>query len=167
MITEKTTMKTFLVTVICLLGILLSVQTASACTCKPGSAQSTIKRLRKESAAIFVGKVRQITREFKDYRLTLKVSFSVEQTWKGPQDEEIVVYTEGGCMASYQVDRTYIVYAYKGETGRLETIICMRNRRLEDAGEDLKRLGKPRKKFTTGSTAILKRYFMAVGRGRR
>jgi hypothetical protein len=52
---------------------------------------------------------------------------------------EITVWTgQGDCGIDFQPGETYLVYAGNDEeTGRLETSICYRTRRLTDAGPDL------------------------------
>lgn len=58
---------------------------------------------------------------------------------KAAATREITVWTgQGDCGIDFQPGETYLVYAGNDEeTGRLETSICYRTRRLTDAGSDL------------------------------
>jgi hypothetical protein len=58
---------------------------------------------------------------------------------KDEPEKELTVWTgQGDCGIDFQVGETYLVYAGNDEeTGKLETSICYRTRRLSDAGADL------------------------------
>jgi len=53
--------------------------------------------------------------------------------------KEVTVWTgQGDCGIDFQAGETYLVYAGNDEeTGKLETSVCYRTRRLSDAGSDL------------------------------
>ncbi|HKD09034.1 MAG TPA: carboxypeptidase-like regulatory domain-containing protein [Bryobacteraceae bacterium] len=55
------------------------------------------------------------------------------------EDQELTIWNGGGdCGIDFQVGETYLVYAGDDEeTGRLQTSICYRTRRLTEAGPDL------------------------------
>lgn len=57
----------------------------------------------------------------------------------GDEGQELTIWNGGGdCGIDFQVGETYLVYASDDEeTGRLQTSICYRTRRLTDAGGDL------------------------------
>ena len=69
-----------------------------------------------------------------------RVRLKVKTTFRGEMDEESVdVWTDSGdCGYDFQVGETYLVYADEDEeTGRMNTSVCYRDRRLSDAGDDL------------------------------
>lgn len=78
-------------------------------------------------------------------RAKLKVQTIFREAKDDDNDEkheaakEITVWTgQGDCGIDFQPGETYLVYAGNDEeTGRLETSICYRTRRLTDAGSDL------------------------------
>lgn len=125
--------------ILCLSFTLLTPNEILACLCKPEPVRQKIKRLQRESAAIFEGTVKSVTKDNLRYRATL----TVKKLWKYKATEEITVKTEGGCMAWFEVGRSYLVYAVKDDLGEFKTDVCMRTRLVEYASEDLKRLGKP------------------------
>ena len=137
--------------IMCVFFALVGPNEALACLCKPEPVRQKIKRLQKESTAIFEGTVKSVTKEKLSYRATL----TVRKQWKYPATEEITVRTEGGCMAWFEVGRDYLVYAVKDDGGEFKTDVCMRTRLVEYAAEDLKRLGKPK----VLRTARQNRYF--------
>ena len=67
------------------------------------------------------------------------VRFKVKTTFRGEKEESEEVWTDSGdCGYDFQVGETYLVYADEDEeSGRINTSVCYRNRRLSDAGDDL------------------------------
>ena len=75
-----------------------------------------------------------------------RVRFKVKTTFRGEKEkddsddqESLEVWTDSGdCGYDFQVGETYLVYADEDEeSGRINTSVCYRNRRLSDAGDDL------------------------------
>jgi len=69
--------------------------------------------------------------------------FSLVKIWKGDRSAVSEIYTGANsaiCGYEFQVGETYVIYAYKGDNGRLHTNICTRTAPVEAAGEDLKYL---------------------------
>ena len=75
-----------------------------------------------------------------------RVRFKVKTTFRGEKEKEdsggeesAEVWTDSGdCGYDFQVGETYLVYADEDEeSGRINTSVCYRNRRLSDAGDDL------------------------------
>ena len=66
-----------------------------------------------------------------------RVRFKVKTTFRG--EESVEVWTDSGdCGYDFQEGETYLVYADEDEeSGRINTSVCYRNRRLSDAGDDL------------------------------
>ena len=99
--------------------------------------------MKKESKAVFTGKVLEVSREVDNYRMFYRVKLLVDRTWKGAQVGEITIYSRGGCVVWFESGKEYLVYAYAGEgENTLETDMCSRTRRIEMALEDLQKLGK-------------------------
>jgi hypothetical protein len=72
-------------------------------------------------------------------RFRVQKSFHASDDDDGGEDQELTVWNGAGdCGIDFQVGETYLVYAGDDEeTGRLQTSICYRTRRLTDAGADL------------------------------
>ncbi|MGD1073662.1 MAG: carboxypeptidase-like regulatory domain-containing protein [Bryobacteraceae bacterium] len=74
-----------------------------------------------------------------------RTTFRVRTVFRHPKDDDedppatsLVVWTGSDCGIDFQQGETYLVYADDDEeTGRLETSICYRTKRLSDAGADL------------------------------
>jgi len=74
-----------------------------------------------------------------------RTSLRVRTIFRHPKDDaeeapvtSLVVWTGADCGIDFQQGETYLVYADDDEeTGRLETSICYRTKRLSDAGADL------------------------------
>jgi hypothetical protein len=81
-----------------------------------------------------------------------KVTFDVNESWKGMLGESVAVYGQGpeeSCGIEFENDESYLVYAYRsnGDTSEpLETNFCDATKLLDEAGGDLQILGPP----TTG-----------------
>jgi len=72
-------------------------------------------------------------------RFRVQKSFRASSDDDAGESQELTVWNGGGdCGIDFQVGETYLVYAGDDEeTGRLQTSICYRTRRLTDAGADL------------------------------
>jgi len=71
---------------------------------------------------------------------TVRIQVADVLTGVEPLQKEIEILTGlggGDCGYAFQLGTAYVVYAYKGSEGRLETGICGRTRRLADAAEVL------------------------------
>lgn len=131
------------------IGLLLLSSTAVlACSCelpKQGeTVKQAVKRAHQNSNAVFAGEVVEVITNPKVFYL--KVRFKVERSWKNARTEELTIRTGrsigGDCGYRFEVGEHYLVYAYGSEREMLETNICQRTRKLADAEEDLKLLGK-------------------------
>ena len=133
------TMKIVMFALMSVCCMLMMENKSSACLCKPESPKQTIARLHKEAAAVFIGEAREVSKEFQTYR----VVFVVQKAWKFEGKDEITIYTEGGCMVSFEAGKTYMVYADKDQSAKLYTNMCMRTGLVKYFDEDVKRLGRP------------------------
>jgi len=140
---------------------LVAVQTNQAITFRCFAKQK-VSDERRTASAVFLGEA--VAREYKEVQPTdpegpvsgqvLTVRFRVERWWKGSGIDEVILYTTeikrpGGLterMAEdfeFQVGKRYIVYAL-GPENHLHTSECQRTAKVEQAGEDLKKLGAGR-----------------------
>lgn len=124
--------------------LLLAAARVSGCTCEffgDGTPKSSLRHPK----AVFLGEVLEIRPATPDEREdganTYIVKLRVERYWKGVKTGEIVVETDmTGCGPYFEVGRRYVVY---GRGKRLNTT-CMRMRRIEEAEDDMKKLGPSR-----------------------
>lgn len=121
-----------------------------ACSCSTPSPQEATL----QSAAIFSGKVIQVE-EASDWRKWIpfsnrparggfEVVLDVQSTWKGMDQTQVLIFTEGwelGCGFHFEVGKEYLVYASYWERNVLETHICSRTAELIHATDDLLKLG--------------------------
>lgn len=106
-----------------------------ACSCAP----RTPEQAAADATAIFEGRVAAVAIDG-DERV---VSFDVVQGWRGVEHEHIEVRTassDAACGVSFEVGRSYLVYA-AGAAESLTTGLCSRTRRMEEADEDRAFLG--------------------------
>ena len=130
--------------------ILLATNTGFACTCDLPLSHQSLEQLvveaRNDSKAVFSGKVVEVIENPKDI-FNVVVRLRVERTWKNVRAGEVLIVTGSGggdCGYRFEVGESYLVYAYGSRGGRLGTNICQRTRKIADAGEDIKILGKGR-----------------------
>lgn len=124
---------------------------ALACSCASPPDPLTAKDL---SAAVFTGKVLRVNERTdwigllsfwdKPVRRGFDVIFEVQSTWKGVDQQQVLIVTDGlggACGIPFQPGQEYLVYASYWELNELETNICTRTVLKTDAGEDLQVLG--------------------------
>ncbi|HEX6188568.1 MAG TPA: hypothetical protein VFZ40_10845 [Pyrinomonadaceae bacterium] len=121
---------------------------ALACTCElpwpQRSLKQQVEKARKDSRAVFSGRVLRID----EAGYMLKVTLIVENSWKERLPKEVVLFTGrggGDCGYRFEVGEDYLVYAYFGGTA-LGTNICQRTTPLSGGADDIKILGKPKRK---------------------
>lgn len=100
------------------------------------------------SEVVFVGEVLDITPttfslpgSARSAGAGLLVRLRVTEMLSGPEREVVEVVTaRDGMTCGYPFDRSqrYVVYAGRGQDGRLQTNVCSRTKPLSAAGEDLK-----------------------------
>ena len=124
---------------------------SAACDCKksltPGEA-------RKQAEAVFVGTVVESHRELTQGGFEWRVKLSVEQSWKGAEADEVVIYVtkNDDCAVSFEAGKKYLVYAWRQEgRGRLMTNACSRTRLAEVGSEDLQKLGAGKQHAAKGT----------------
>jgi len=112
----------------------------SAVNFKSRCAIASFQAAYNQSKAVFVG---EVVGEEKDGD-TRKFDFKVEKYWKGSDSEnvEIFVYETARYQAWFKKGGKYLIYASADEDGKLRVGRCSRSRDLENAEEDLQKLGK-------------------------
>ena len=116
----------------------------------------------KQASAIFSGTA--IAEEYREPKLgndweskgskRLVVRFEVERWWKGSSQNEVVLYTSEMKLADgttwfmaedyrFQIGEKYLVYAF-GSSEQLQTNVCTRTAKWEEAKGDLQELGEGR-----------------------
>lgn len=82
---------------------------------------------------------------------SVRYTFAVERTWKGPRDRELVLTSydfDTSCGRAYATGVTYLVYADRDRRSTrrhdLSTYSCSRVRAASEAEEDLEVLGSGR-----------------------
>ena len=101
---------------------------------------SSFQTAYQQSKAVFVG---EVVGEEKDGD-TRTFDFKVEKYWKGSnaKNVEILVYETARYQAWFKKGGKYLIYATADEDGKLRVSRCSRSRNVENAEEDLQKLGK-------------------------
>ncbi|MFZ3591203.1 hypothetical protein ACOI1C_18650 [Bacillus sp. DJP31] len=97
----------------------------------------------KQVTAVFSGKVIDIKNQLNPSE-PMKVTFQVDQSWKGVSEGKISIYTakdSAACGYAFNMDDSYLVYASEYE-GKLNTGLCSLTKELSAASEDLVILGE-------------------------
>jgi hypothetical protein len=112
---------------------------AATCECKKSL---TPNEARKAAEAVFVGTVVESHRELTQGGYEWRVRLSVEQSWKGAEGGDVVLYVTNDCPVSFEDGKRYLVYARRQEgRGRLVTDSCTRTAPFDAGSEDLQKLG--------------------------
>jgi hypothetical protein len=117
-----------------------TAESAGAIIFKSKCAISTFQSSFQQSKAVFVG---EVVAEEKNGD-TRSFDFKVEKYWKGKDSKhiEILVYETARYQAWFKKGGKYLVYATAGEDESLHVERCSRSRDVENAGEDLQKLGE-------------------------
>ncbi|MBS4195686.1 hypothetical protein [Lederbergia citri] len=144
-----------LVVMTCLF-LAISPSKGFACSCLPvGTVQEGVDG----STAVFSGKVIEVVDSNKNKKVQssadlIEVKFEVDQSWKGSNQSELIVYTErdsASCGFEFSLNKEYLVYANEVD-GKLRVSLCSRTAPLAAATEDINELGKgekPLKEFSS------------------
>lgn len=94
----------------------------------------------RESEAVFVGEV--LSSEKKGDNKVFK--FKVEKYWKGKdaKNVEVSVYESARFQAWFKTGKKYLVFANEEDGTLQDTARCSRSKDLENASEDLTKLGE-------------------------
>jgi hypothetical protein len=138
----------FLALVMSLLLVTLDVGPAYACSCVDVPLKNDIR----ESDAVFSGEVRSIdevaTAGGGGMAAPGRITFAVEDSWKGVATGTVDVYGQGdgaNCYNVFEEGEAYLVYASRSkEADRpLKNIGCGETKPLAGAEADLRLLGRP------------------------
>jgi hypothetical protein len=116
----------------------VSVQEARACTCAPPPPPAPAFAA---ADAVFSGKV--VSFAFVGDGSARLAKTALSKIWKGERGAASEILTaphSAACGYDFQVDETYLIYAYRADDGKLYTNICTRTRPVRAAAEDLKYL---------------------------
>jgi hypothetical protein len=130
--------KTFLLATAILFLTFCHGQETRACTCLPPPPPAEAFA---EAEAVFMGKVDSF--EFIENGDRRLAKISLVKIWKGDRStagEILTAANSAACGYEFLAGETYVIYAYKGENGRLQTGLCERTAPLPEATEDLKYL---------------------------
>ena len=139
--------------VVLLLMLVPAAGTADACDCI--RLQPLSPAVRKEAPFIFEGKVVEIVeRSLHTLRTTSgggssetkpmgrEVVFEVTRSWNGVTTKRLAVSAEvSDCMYPFEIDRSYVVFAWKDAKGGPATSICTRTMESSKAAEVIAALG--------------------------
>lgn len=114
-----------------------------ACSCVP---PAPAREASAQVDAVFTGRVTEIEENggiVSSSADPLKVTFMVQEAWKGVSENTIHLYTamsSASCGYPFVRGQEYIVYAYSSDDG-LSTGLCTRTALLSEASDDLGALG--------------------------
>ena len=147
-------MKKIIILTLTFFGLLLLPQIdVFACSCVdiPQTLEQEIKGRLKDSKAVFSGEILKIseTSQTRDViGLDVTVKIRLKEIWKGQLTKEVIIKTpdnSAACGYSFEVGKSYLVFAHSRKGKILATGLCSGNRLLETATEELKILGKGKK----------------------
>lgn len=151
----------FLALAMSFLLVALDVGPAYACSCMDAPLENDIRR----SDAVFSGEVRSIDEEATagggGMAAPGRITFAVEDSWKGVATESVDVYGQGdgvNCYNTFEEGEAYLVYASRAKEAAapLKNVGCGETKPLEGAEADLRLLGSPADELPeTGGVAPL------------
>ena len=126
----------------CIAIVLFAASAAMACSCADMGTE--ICQTYWSTSVLFSGRVVQVDdiprKDNGDYFLLSKrVKFAVIDPFRGVTGQTVEVLTGSGggdCGYNFQLNESYLVYAWDNE-GKISTGICSPTKRLSDAGEDM------------------------------
>jgi hypothetical protein len=129
--------------VICCLILLLTNVPAETKINAPASVRCVVPNLKtalQNSSAVFTGEVLSETKNGSERIF----EFRVGKYWKGVGKKKIKVGVNETTryQAWFQVGKSYLVFAYADEDGRLRDRRCSGSKLLSEASKDLKELGR-------------------------
>lgn len=137
-------MKKSLFLIFALVFVSLSAGEAFACSCLMDTKTPVRKQVKNSfqgATAVFYGEVLEV-----DRASGVKVRFRVERSWKGPLENEAIVYTMADsamCGYNFETGRKYLVYA-SGETAGLSVSLCSRTSPSNADAKYLNKIKKPK-----------------------
>jgi hypothetical protein len=133
--------------VVILAFLIFSQSGIYACSCPTVvGVEQELKWKLKELEAVFSGEVLEINEI--PQSLDVSVKIKVETVWKGSPFREVTIITpnnSASCGYPFEVGKSYVVFANRTDKNYLTTGLCLRNREVNKATEELKILGKGKK----------------------
>jgi len=150
MFLSSSKLRTTFSVIIVAVAFLLSTHSASACLCETfGSPKKDFDYAKTKATSIFVGRAVEVVNgithgDFSGWRVKLRI----ERYYKGQLDEEVIVFTgRNDCAAHFAVGDEYLVLAYVPDGERdLYTDVCMKTGLVRLSANELKWLGKPKRR---------------------
>ncbi len=138
--------------------IIFSQFNVFACSCPTmfGTEQELkLKWKLKTLQAVFSGKVIEINKIPQSRDVSVKIE--IKEIWKGLLSKEVNISTPdnpASCGVTFEIGKSYLVFASRSAEGKLTTGLCLNNKELYKAAEELQILGegkKPQKKKSKNS----------------
>ena len=148
MVMRMRAVSVLLALVMSLLLLTPDVGPAYACSCMDVPFKNDIR----SSDAVFSGEVRSIDEEATagsgEMAVPGRITFAVEDSWKGVTTETVDVYGQGdgaNCYNTFEEGEAYLVYASRAKEADapLKNVGCGETKPLEGAEADLRLLGPP------------------------
>jgi hypothetical protein len=118
-----------------------------ACSCPTvAGLEEELKWKLKKLHAVFSGEVIEIKEQTSSRDVSVKIK--VDRVWKGSVFQELWVMTPdspGACGVAFESGKSYLVFASRSDQGDLTTGLCLKNKEIVKAEEELKILGAGRK----------------------
>ena len=147
-------MKKIIILTLTFFGLLLLIQIdvfAYSCGNILQTLEQEIKGRLKASKAVFAGEILKISETSQRPDVTrpeVAVKIRLKEVWKGQLTKEVIINTpdnSAACGYSFEVGKSYLVFADSRKGKIFSTGLCSGNRLLETATEELKILGKGKK----------------------
>ena len=140
--------------ILCLIGV---PDRGLACTCvlPRGSVVSQVRDGVRRADAVFAGRVVAIRDTLvpfipekpRSLATNYEVHILVEQSWKGPAMDTMVVWTGSGggdCGYPFEVGVRYLVFGERRDSSSFSAHTCSPTQKVEGAARYLRALGEPR-----------------------
>ena len=121
----------------------LDTVTVDACTCSAASP----RRAFRDAAVVFIGQVLDAGRpdnEFREKGYDSQIKFKIEESWKGSDRSEIIVFSDywlGACPGfNFEPGEKYLVYAYREKDILITSSECAPSLPEAKASENIKNL---------------------------
>jgi hypothetical protein len=140
-------MKKIIFSLLTIIGLMIFARIeVVACSCVRPFENPTPKQeltwYQKNAKVIFSGKVTGITKIPQSQTNGYIVKISVEHFWKASIPKEIIITNGTSCDFSFEVGKSYLIYAHNSNGRNISTNLCSGNKELQYAAEDIKLLGR-------------------------
>jgi hypothetical protein len=143
-------MKKIVFILLCIAALFVFVpENALACSCPTVGVVGLEQELKwklKQLQAVFSGKVIEINKIPQSRDVSVKIE--IKEIWKGLLSKEVNIATPespSACGVSFEIGKSYLVFASHSAEGNLSTGLCLKNKELEKAAKELEILKKGKK----------------------